>query len=120
MLAVNESILCPTKRIKKKKNIDKQRTIIERKKAKSNKSVPKNIHQGSVKINNSVDYGTILGGIISQISHTAFNKAKKLFSFINEDEKIKFIHHYISFIDRLSYVQLQEFQWKYYHDIVMA
>ena len=117
-----ESILCPTKRIKKKKkkSIDEQRTIVGRKKTKSNESVSKNIHQGSVKINNSVDYGTILDEIISQISSTAFNKAEKLISFINEDEKIKFIHHYTSFIDRLSYVQLQEFQWKYYHDIVMA
>ena len=39
---------------------------------------------------------------------------------MNEDEKIKFIRHYISLIDRLSYVQLQQFQWKYYHDIGMT
>ena len=56
---------------------------------------------------------------MSQISTTAFHEAEQIFCFLNENEKIKFIRHSISLIDQLSYVQLQEFQWKYYYNIGM-
>ena len=118
----NDSISYSTKEIKKKnkKTIDEQHTAIERKKNKSNESVPNKIFKELTMINGSVDYATVPDEIVSQISITAFNEIEQLFSFLNEDEKIKFIRHYITLIDRLTYVQLQQFQWKYYQDIGMT
>ena len=118
----NESIPYSTKpsKDKNKKTIDEQHTAIERKKNKSNESVSNKIFKELTMINDSVDYATVPDEIVSQISITAFNQIEQLFCFLNEDEKIKFIRHYITLIDRLPYVQLQEFQWKYYHDIGMT
>ena len=61
-------------------------------------------------INDSIDYATVPDEIVSQILITAFNEVEQLFIVLNDDEKIKFIRHYSSLIDQLSYVQLQEFQ----------
>ena len=58
--------------------------------------------------------------IVSPISITAFHEIEQIFIVLIEDEKVKFIRHYIILIDRLSYVRLQEFQWKYYHNIGMT
>ena len=106
----NDSIPYSTKQIKK--NINEQHTAIERKKNKSNQSVSNEIFKELTVINDSVDYATVPEEIVSEIPITAFNEIGQLFIVLNEDEKIKFIRHYISLIDRLSYVQLQEFQWK--------
>ena len=121
-LSGNDSISYSSKQIKKKnkKNIYKQHTAIGRKKNKSNESVSNKIFKELTMINDSVDYTTVSDEIVSQISIIAFNEIEQIFSFLNEDEKIKSIRDYITLIDRLSYVQLQEFQWKYYHDIGMT
>ena len=111
----NEDVPYSTKQIKK--NINEQHTAIERKKNKSNESVSNKTLKELTMINDSVDYTTVPDEIVSQISITAFNEIEQIFSFLNEDERIKSIRHYITLIDRLSYAQLQEFQWKYYHDI---
>ena len=118
----NESISYSTKQIKKKnkKNINEQHTAIERKKNKSNESVSNKIFKELTMTNDSVDYTTVPDEIVSQISITAFNEIGQHFIVFSGDEKIKFIRHYITLIDRLSYVQLQQFQWKYYHDIGMT
>ena len=121
-LTGSENISYSTKQIKKKnkKNINEQHTAIERKKNKSNESVSNKTFKELTIINDSVDYTTVPDEIVSQISIIAFNEIEQIFSFLNEDEKIKSIRHYITLIDRLSYVQLQEFQWKYYHHIGMT
>ena len=118
-LSGNESIRYSTKQVKKKnkKNINEQHTANERKKSKSNESVSNKIFKELTMINDSVDCATVSDEIVSPISITAFHEIEQLFIVLNEDEKIKFIRHYITLIDRLSYVQLQEFQWKYYHNI---
>ena len=84
-LSGNESILCPIKRIKKKKkrkkNIDEQHITIKNKKNKPKKSVLKNIYQGLVKINDSVDYGTVSTENVAQISSGASNETERLLVF---------------------------------------
>jgi len=79
--------------------------------------VPRKKLKAPTTINDSIDYASVPDEIFSQMSSADFNGTEKLNCFSNEDEKIKFIRHYTSLIDRLSYVQLQEFQWKYYHHI---
>lgn len=52
-----------------------------------------------------------------QMITTAFDGTANLTGFSNEADKIKFVRQYTILIDRLFYLQLQEFQWKYYEDI---
>ena len=117
-LSGNESISYATKQIKK--NINEQHTAMERKQNKSNESTSNKIFKELIMINDPVDYATVANETISQISIEAFNEMQQLFIVLNEGEKIKFIRHYISLIGRLSYEQLQQFQWKCYHDIGMT
>jgi hypothetical protein len=121
MLTANEIIFHPPKPIKKKKKnkrkINEKRTITKKEKNSSSESVPRKKLEAPTTINDSIDYASVPDEIFSQMSSAAFNGREKLNCFLNEDEKIKFIRHYTSLIDRLSYVQLQEFQWKYYHNI---
>ena len=120
--SVNERTFDSIKRNKKEgtRNISEQQITIKKQQSKSNASVSNNILEDLTTINDLVDCTTIPDEIVSQISTTAWNEIETLSSFLNENEKTKVIHHYISLIDRLSYVQLQEVQWKYYHEIGMT
>ena len=102
---------------KKKGKIDEKQTMVTKKKSHLNKAVPMEKVEARKMIKDSVDYVTMPDEIFSQMLSTAFNGSEKLICFWNEDEKIEFTRHYTSLIDRLSYVQLQEFQWKYYHHL---
>ena len=48
---------------------------------------------------------------------TALDATENHLNFMDQNEKIKFIRRYTRLIDRLSSVKLEEFQWKYYHQI---
>lgn len=51
---------------------------------------------------------------------TIYPDSEDPLGFLNTDEKIQLVRRYTTLIDRLSYVQLQEVQWKYYYDIGMT
>lgn len=86
----------------------------------SNKSVSSREVKTPPLIKDTFNYSSILDEIFSQMLSVAFSGAEKLSCLLNVDEKLKFIRDYTSLIDRQSYVQLQEFQWKYYYDIGMT
>jgi len=72
----------------------------------------------SIKNDNSISYTDVPNEIFLQILSTAFNgNTDKLNSLLNEKERIEFVRHYTTLIDRFSYVKLQELQWNYYHHI---
>ena len=128
----NELIFYSSQPIRKKikdtnkKNTSELQRILKKKKKKKKKkyktheSLSNKLCKTLKTINDSVDYVTVPDEIISQISSTAFSETDKLFWFLYDDEKITLIHYYTSLIDRLSYVKLQEFQWKNYHDTGMT
>ncbi|CAF1306853.1 unnamed protein product [Adineta steineri] len=67
---------------------------------------------------NSIDYTDVPDEIFLEMLSTAFNgNTDRLNCLFNEKEKIEFVRHYTTLIDRLSYVKLQELQWNYYHHI---
>ncbi|CAF1380453.1 unnamed protein product [Adineta ricciae] len=65
----------------------------------------------------SVDYTTTSDEVLHQKTSQAFSRSEKFDNIFNPVEKIHFIRQYISLIDQLSFQQLQESQWKYYHHI---
>jgi hypothetical protein len=127
-IADEAAVFYPPKLIKKKnkknknkKQINEKRTIIKKQNTSSTESMSiRKVKQPSAMINDSIDYANISDEIFSQMSSVVFNRTENFNCFLNEDEKIKFIRHYTSLIDRLSYVQLQEFHWKCYHHIGMT
>jgi hypothetical protein len=112
-----ESIMKKNDKKKKQKKTKEKQTIIKKKNESSSRPVSSREVKASPKINDSIDYTKVPDEIFCRMTSTAFNRSEKLNNIFNEDEKIKFIRGYTSLIDRLSYVQLQEFQWKYYHHI---
>ena len=104
--SVNERTFDSIKRNKKEgtRNISEQQITIKKQQSKCNASVSNNILEDLTTINDLVDCTTIPNEIDSQISTTTWNEIETLSSFLNEDENIKFICHYVSLIDRLSHV----------------
>ena len=91
--------------------------IIMKEKINSDETVPmRNVKIPSA-INDSIDFASVPDEIFAQMFSTTFSGTRKLICFSNEDDKIKFTRPYTSLIDRLSYVQLQELQWKHYQHI---
>jgi hypothetical protein len=125
-ITVSETMFHPPKPHKKmrkqnkKKNINNKQIIIKKKKINSSEYVSTKKVKTPPIIKDSFDYAKIPDEIFSQMFSTAFDGTQNFVCFLNEDEKIKFIRHYTSLIDRLSYLQLQEFQWKHYYQIGMT
>lgn len=68
-------------------------------------------------IQDAYDYSKISDEVFFQMLSDADNGFITLSCLWNTDDEIKFIRQYTSLIDRLSYVQLQELHWKYYHHV---
>ena len=105
---------------KQNKNIKKKPIIVKKKNNNSSTSVSNRKVKTAPLIKDSFDYGSIPDEVFFQMSSTVFDRTQNIVCPLNEDEKIKFIRHYTSLIDRLCYVKLQEFQWKYYYQIGMT
>jgi len=61
-------------------------------------------------IKKTFDYSKIPDSVFYQMFSTVFGGTEDLPCFSNTDEKIQFVRKYISLVDRLLYVQLQELQ----------
>ena len=115
---VDENVMSPLKSIKENKSNTKQ--FINKKKKKSTSSTyvsMKNVKPPPAMTSDSIDYTSIPDEVFSHMFSIAFNGIENRNNFSNVDQKIQLIRHYTSLIDRLSYVQLQEVQWKHYHHI---
>ena len=114
---VGENVMSPLKSIKENKSNTKQ-FINKKKKSLSSTYVSMEIVKPPPAMtNDSIDYTSIPDEVFSHMFSIAFNGIENMNNFSNEDQKIQLIRHYTSLIDRLSYVQLQEVQWKHYHHI---
>jgi hypothetical protein len=71
-------------------------------------------------VKDSFDYSSIPDEVFSQLLAKAFDEDLDFIRFSNKDQMIKFIRYYTSLIDRLSHLQSQEVQWKYYYHIGMT
>ena len=69
------------------------------------------------KINDSINYASVSDEVLYQITSLAFKRLEKFNNIFNQIEKIHFICQFIGLIDQLSFQQLGEIQWKYYHHI---
>ena len=69
------------------------------------------------KINDSINYASVSDEVLHQITSQVFKRLEKFNNIFNQIEKIYFICQFIGLIDQLSFQQLQEIQWKYYHHI---
>lgn len=105
---------------KRKKKFTKQHTIVKKVKIIGSKYSSKRKVKEVPIIKDTFDYAQLPDIIFYQMYSTVFNENEDLFCFANTDDRIKFVRQYTSLIDRLSYVQLQELQWKYYYDIGMT
>ena len=105
--------------LEKKKSI-KRRKLVKKKKTASSRYLSTRKVKASANTKDSVDYNTIPDEIFLQMLSTDTNGTQKFDCYLNGDEQIKFIRQYTSLIDRICYLQLQEFQWKYYHHIGMT
>ena len=94
--------------------------MIKKKKIRSDEAMPMRKVKIPSVIKDSIDYTSVPDEIFAQMFSAAFNEKESLICFLNEDEKIKLTRSYTSLIDRLSSVQLQERQWKYYQYIGMT
>ena len=112
MTIINETISNVLQIIQEKNEQNKSKNQIRSEKLVSNRKV-----KTPPLIKDTFDYSTIPDEVFSQMLSVAFNGTEKLSCLLNANEKMKFIRHYTSLIDRQSYVQLQEFQWKYYYHI---
>ena len=126
--SANDTIVCSLvpipiqhkEKILEKKKIIKQRKLVKKKKTTSSRYLSTRKMKASTNTKDSVDYNTIPDEIFLQMLSTDTNGTQKLDCYLDGDEQIKFIRQYTSLIDRICYLQLREFQWKYYHHIGMS
>ena len=104
----------------KANQMKKESIFIKRKDSTSSVSVSNKKVKTPPVIKDSFDYVSVPDEVFFQMSSTVFNGIPEIEDLLNDDEKIKLIRHYTSLIDRISYVKLQEFQWKYYYQIGMT
>ena len=114
---VGENEVSPLKSIKENKSNTKQFVNKKKKSLSSTYVSMKQVKSSSAMTNDSIDNTSIPDEVFSHMFSIAFNGIENMNNFSNEDQKIQLIRHYTSLIDRLSYVQLQEVQWKHYHHI---
>jgi len=74
----------------------------------------------SANVDKLFDHTNIPDQIFYQMLSTAFHGTDKLSRFLNEREMIELTREYTRLIGQLSYVQLQQLQWNYYHHIGMT
>lgn len=112
----------PLKSIKQKRNKKnkKKQTIIKKVKVIGSEYSSKRKVKELPLIKDTFGYAKLSDAVFYQLYSTVFHDNEDLLRFLNTDAKIQLIRQYTSLVDRLSYVQLQEVQWKYYYDIGMT
>lgn len=124
--SANDTIVCSLvpiqykEKILEKKKIIKRRKLVKKKKTASSRYLSTRKMKASTKTKDSVDYNTIPDEIFLQMLSTDTNGTQKFDCYLNGDEQIKFIRQYTTLIDRICYLELQKFQWKFYHHIGMT